>query len=54
MQAYYLIKNGSSKTAFELRDLQLEEPGQEEVTVEIEAYLYCSEQRSGISSIRRF
>ncbi len=38
MQAYYLIKNGSSKTAFELRDLQLEEPGQEEVTVEVEAF----------------
>ncbi len=38
MKAYYLIKNGSSKTAFELRDLKLEEPGNEEVRIEVEAF----------------
>lgn len=38
MKAYYLVKNGNSKTAFELRDLKLEEPGNNEVTIEVEAF----------------
>ncbi len=38
MKAYYLIKNGSSESAFDLRDLKLEEPGEGEVTIEVEAF----------------
>lgn len=38
MKAYYLVKNGKSQTAFELRDLQLSEPENEEVTIEVEAF----------------
>lgn len=38
MKAYYLIKNGKSETAFELRNIKLSEPKDEEVTVEVEAF----------------
>ncbi len=38
MKAYYLIKNGSSKTAFELKDLHLNEPKDDEVTIETEVF----------------
>ena len=38
MKAYYLVRNGNSKTAFELRDLKLEEPGNNDVTIEVEAF----------------
>jgi len=38
MKAYHLIKNGSSKTAFELRDINLPEPSKEQVTIEVEAF----------------
>ncbi len=38
MKAFYLIKNGNSEKAFELRDLKLEEPGEGEVTIEVEAF----------------
>jgi len=38
MKAYYLIKNGSPKTAFELRDLKLKDPKEDEVTIEVEAF----------------
>lgn len=38
MKAYHLIKNGSSKTAFELRDINLPEPSADQVTIEVEAF----------------
>ncbi len=38
MKAYYLIKNGKSETAFELKDLHLNEPEDDEVTIETEAF----------------
>jgi NADPH:quinone reductase-like Zn-dependent oxidoreductase len=38
MKAYYLIKNGSSETAFELRDLQLKDPNENEVMIEVEVF----------------
>ena len=38
MKAYHLIKNGSSKEAFELRDITLPEPNENEVTIEVEVF----------------
>jgi len=38
MKAYYLIKNGSSDTAFDLRDLKLNDPGDNEVMIEVEVF----------------
>jgi NADPH2:quinone reductase len=38
MKAFYLIKNGSSKTAFELRDLKLNDPKDNEVMIETEVF----------------
>lgn len=38
MKAYYLIKNGSSDTAFELRDLKLNDPNDNEVMIETEVF----------------
>ncbi len=38
MKAYYLIKNGSSETAFELRDLKLNDPNDNEVMIETEVF----------------
>ncbi len=38
MKAYHLIKNGSSKEAFELRDIKLKEPNENEVTIEVEVF----------------
>lgn len=38
MKAYYLIKNGSSETAFELRDLQLKDPNENEVMIEVDVF----------------
>ena len=38
MKAYHLIKNGSAKTAFELRDIKLQEPTSEQVTIEVEVF----------------
>ncbi|MCF6366078.1 MAG: zinc-binding dehydrogenase [Bacteroidales bacterium] len=38
MKAYYLIKNGGSKDAFELRELNLPEPGENDVTIEVEVF----------------
>ena len=38
MKAYYLIKNGSSDTAFELRDLKLNDPGDNQVMIETEVF----------------
>ncbi|NPA67007.1 MAG: zinc-binding dehydrogenase [Chlorobi bacterium] len=38
MKAFYLVKNGKSEDAFELRDLQLKEPGDDEVMIEVEAF----------------
>ena len=38
MKAYHLIKNGSSKEAFELRNINLAEPNDNEVTIEVEVF----------------
>ncbi len=38
MEAYHLIKNGSSKTAFELREINLEEPTKNQVQIEVEVF----------------
>jgi NADPH:quinone reductase-like Zn-dependent oxidoreductase len=38
MKAYYLIKNGNSKQAFELRDYKLPEPASDEVLIKTEAF----------------
>ncbi len=38
MKAFYLIKNGASAQAFELKDFTLNEPGDNEVTIETEAF----------------
>jgi NADPH2:quinone reductase len=38
MKAYFLIKNGDSKTAFELRDIQKPVPGDDEVIIESETF----------------
>ncbi len=38
MKAYHLIKNGSSKTAFELRKINLAEPTKEQVQIEVEVF----------------
>lgn len=38
MKAFYLIKNGNANDAFELRDLSLPEPKDNEVTIETEAF----------------
>lgn len=38
MKAYYLIKNGKSETAFELRDLKLNDPNDNEVMIETEVF----------------
>ncbi len=38
MKAYFLVKNGNSEQAFELRDLNLNEPGDDEVMIETEAF----------------
>jgi len=38
MKAYHLIKNGSSNEAFELRDITLPEPDDNEVTIETEVF----------------
>lgn len=37
MQAIYLVKNGAPKVAFEFRDIQITEPGDDEVGVIVEA-----------------
>ncbi|MFN8239046.1 MAG: zinc-binding dehydrogenase [Chitinophagales bacterium] len=37
MQAIYLVKNGAPKVAFEFRDIQITEPGADEVGVLVEA-----------------
>lgn len=38
MKAYYLIKNGSSDAAFELRELKLNDPNDNEVMIETEVF----------------
>ncbi|MCD6555997.1 MAG: zinc-binding dehydrogenase [Bacteroidales bacterium] len=38
MKAYYLVKNGNSNNAFELRDINLPEPKADEVSIEVEAF----------------
>lgn len=37
-QGYFLVKKGNAKEAFELRSFQLQEPGENEVVVEVEAF----------------
>lgn len=38
MKAFYLVKNGKAETAFELRDINVPEIGNEEVGVNVEAF----------------
>lgn len=38
MKAFYLVKNGKAETAFELRDINIPEIGNEEVGVNVEAF----------------
>lgn len=38
MKAFHLVKNGTAKDAFELRDIHLPDPGEEEVLIKTEAF----------------